>query len=557
MLTANWHYSADTDLSLFVEAADAASTLLMHVRSAIGSRLSVNGRLAGETVDRHQREIHGLAWMATTAEAIMQTVRWAQDSSINNRLAEIDHIAFKIGVGEYLHHLASGIPMSQNEIVRPGEMGLVELTEKFVSNPAVTYLLQHGNTAENRHALIQLVRDGQNITEELNDDTLDMVRQTYRRFTDDRIIPNAHKWHLDDALLPDEILGEMADLGTFGICIDPEYGGLGMGKLAMCVATEELSRGWIAAGSIGTRSEIAGELIHSSGTPEQKARWLSGIASGSVLPTAVFTEPDTGSDLARLRTRASPKGDGSWEINGNKTWITHAGRSDLMTVLARTDPEKADYRGLSMFLVPKSRSTDTEIFPDPWLSGGEIPVLGYRGMREYELSISSCPVEAGGLLGDAEGAGFKQLMQTFEGARIQTAARALGVARRAYELGISYASDRKQFGRPILEFPRVADKLALMVAEILMARQLTYHAARQKDSGKRCDVEAGMAKLLAARVAWSNADLSLQIHGGNGYAQEFEISRILCDARILNIFEGAAEIQAQVIGRGLLSGSNA
>jgi (2S)-methylsuccinyl-CoA dehydrogenase len=232
-----------------------------------------------------------------------------------------------------------------------------------------------------------------------------------------------------------------------------------------------------------------------------------------------------------------------------------------MTLMARTlyqkdGAEVAGYAGLSMLLVPKPRGTAEEPFPAPGMSGSEIEVLGYRGMREYALQFDAMAAPADALLGGEEGHGFKQLMRTFEGARIQTAARAVGVARRALELGLSYATTRKQFGQPIIAFPRVSDKIAMMAVDMVMARELTYAAARTKDSGKRCDIEAGMAKLLAARCAWANADASLQIHGGNGYALEYEISRILCDARILNIFEGAAEIQAQVIAKGRLSERN-
>ena len=256
--------------------------------------------------------------------------------------------------------------------------------------------------------------------------------------------------------------------------------------------------------------------------------------------------------MGSLATRAI-ESDNGWRIKGAKTWITHAARSDLMTLMARSKPDVNGYAGLSMFLAPKPRGTEEEPFPAAGMSGTEIEVLGYRGMREYELSFDDFELDQSSLLGGEQGNGFKQLMQTFEGARIQTAARAVGVARRAFELGLSYALERKQFGKPIFDFPRVSDKIAMMSVDILIARELTYFAAREKDKGHRCDIEAGMAKLLAARTAWSNADASLQIHGGNGYALEYEISRILCDARILNIFEGAGEIQAQVIARGLLS----
>jgi (2S)-methylsuccinyl-CoA dehydrogenase len=348
-----------------------------------------------------------------------------------------------------------------------------------------------------------------------------------------------------------EIIDKLAEMGVFGLTIPEAYGGFGLSKASMVVVSEELSRGYIGVGSLGTRSEIAAELILCGGTEEQKARWLPGLASGEILPTAVFTEPNTGSDLGSLRTRARRDGD-DWVISGNKTWITHAARTHVMTVLARSVDGTSDYRGLSMFLAEKTPGTDETPFVDPGLSGGEIEVLGYRGMKEYTVNFDDFRVRGENLLGGVEGQGFKQLMQTFESARIQTAARAVGVAQSALETGLHYAEDRKQFGKALIEFPRVAGKLAMMAVEIMIARQLTCFSAWQKDHDKRCDLEAGMAKLLGARVAWAAADNALQIHGGNGFALEYRISRILCDARILNIFEGAAEIQAQVIARRLL-----
>jgi (2S)-methylsuccinyl-CoA dehydrogenase len=325
-----------------------------------------------------------------------------------------------------------------------------------------------------------------------------------------------------------------------------------MGKLSMCVVTAERSRAYIGVGSLGTRSEIAGELIRLGGTEEQKQHYLPKIASGEILPTAVFTEPNTGSDLASLRTRAVKDGD-TYTVTGNKTWITHAARSDVMTLLTRTNPDEKGYKGLSMLLAEKPRGTVDAPFPAEGMDGGEIKVLGYRGMKEYELSFDGFKVPAANLLGGVEGQGFKQLMETFESARIQTAARAVGVAQNALEIGLRYAQERVQFGKPLYAFPRVHQKVAWAAVETMIARQLTYFAGREKDADIRCDIEAGMAKLLGARVAWSNADNALQIHGGNGYAEEYQISRVLCDARILNIFEGAAEIQAQVVARGLLS----
>lgn len=543
--------------ALVASAQDAASAARDHaarLRLSLHAALSdADGRLSGATVNREQRRLHGLAWVATCTEALAQTADWAAGRLAAGQFGRAEELVVLIGFGEYLAQLVDGLPMSQNEILRPREIGPEALASAGQLAEAAAWFLDHGNTAAHRQELTAHLAAGGTISDASGDEDLDMIRSQFRRFTAEKIAPHAHEWHLQNALIPDALIADMAEMGVFGICIDPEFGGLGLGKLAMCIVTEELSRGWIAAGSLGTRSEIAGELIGSAGTAAQKAEWLPGIASGEILPTAVFTEPDTGSDLGALRTRASRTAAGDWRIDGNKTWITHAARSDVMTLLARTDPASTDHSGLSMFIAPKTRGSEGTPFPTPGMSGGEIEVLGYRGMREYELGFSDFRVPGDNLLGGEAGKGFRQLMQTFEGARIQTAARAIGVAWNAFDLGLQYACERKQFGAALWQFPRVSDKLALMAVECVMARELTCFAAREKDQGRRCDVEAGMAKLLAARIAWANADNALQIHGGNGYALEYQISRVLCDARILNIFEGAAEIQAQVIARGLLS----
>ncbi len=535
-----------------LEAARAAALFTEAARARAALAVAPSGTLDGAACDREQRLLHGFAWIATTSAALAALADWGCRAETAGRSRPLDALVIRIGFGEYLHQLLGGVPMSQNEMVRPAELGLDEAARRLADTPAVKTFLSGGNVAEARAEFVGLLAEGARPDEALDDETLDLVREQFRGFTAARIAPHAHAWHLADALIPDAVLSEMAGLGVFGVCIEEAYGGLGLGKLAMCIVSEELSRGWICAGSLGTRSEIAGELIGANGTAEQKARWLPGIASGAVLPTAVFTEPDTGSDLASLRTRATRKGEG-WSIHGAKTWITHAARADLMTVLVRTDPDTPGHGGLSMLLAPKRRGGEAGAFPDPGLEGSEIEVLGYRGMKEYVLSFDGFHVPSDALLGEEPGRGFRQLMSTFEGARIQTAARAVGVGWNALELALRYAQERRQFGRPLIAFPRVADKIALMATELVLARELTYAAARQKDRGERCDIEAGMAKLLAARAAWSNADMNVQIHGGNGYALEYEASRVLCDARILNIFEGAAEIQAQVVGRGLLA----
>ncbi|SKB96230.1 acyl-CoA dehydrogenase family protein [Sphingopyxis flava] len=515
----------------------------------VAAEAALAQRLAARPIDAEQRAAHGFAWVATSVAALEAVLAWLEKGGGANPLdATIAVLAFAESIGQ----LTGGLPMGQNEIFRPADLGLGRAARALADACADLLDADHGAA---RAEVAAALAEGHWPSETLHDADLDAIREQYRRFTDAAIIPHAHGWHLANALIPDATVEAMAELGTFGVCIPEEYGGLGLGKLVMCIVTEELSRGWIGTGSLGTRSEIAGELIVHGGTEAQKAEWLPKIASGEILPTAVFTEPDTGSDLGSLQTRARLES-GRWVIDGAKNWITHAARSDLMTLLARTRSDVKGYAGLSMLLVPKPRGSEDDPFPAPGMTGSEIEVLGYRGMREYALQFDGMSAPADALLGGEEGQGFKQLMRTFEGARIQTAARAVGVARRALELGLDYATTRKQFGKAIIHFPRVSDKISMSLVDFVVARELSYAAARAKDSGKRCDIEAGMAKLLGARAAWSNADAALQIHGGNGYALEYEISRILCDARILNIFEGAAEIQAQVIARGLMSGRN-
>jgi (2S)-methylsuccinyl-CoA dehydrogenase len=544
-------------IPLLESAAEAAATLRDRAVEAVGAKVSSGGKIDGAALEREERAAHGLAWVATYVEAIKQIAEYARRMEGDGRFGEIERLLTQIGASEYLGQLFGGVMMSQGEIVRMHELGLTKDHHVAILTESVVQLIT-GTTPKTRAGAVELIKHAQgaaaaNYGDPGLDETFEDIRNEMRRFSEAEVVPSAQEWHLKDEYIPLPLIAKMSELGVFSLTLPEEYGGLGLGKEAMCVVSEELSRGYIGVGSLGTRSEIAEELILNAGTDAQKQEWLPKIASGEVLPTAVFTEPNTGSDLASLTTRAVKDGD-VYRITGQKTWITHAARADLMTVLARTDPKEKGYRGLSMFLAPKPRGTDDDPFPAEGMSGGEIEVLGYRGMKEFDISFDGFAVPAASLLGGVEGQGFKQLMQTFEAARIQTAARAIGVAQAALDLGLRYGMERVQFGKPIINFPRVSDKLGMMAAEILLARQLTYFAAREKDAGRRCDLEAGMAKLLAARVAWAAADNALQIHGGNGFALEYPVSRVLCDARILSIFEGAAEIQAHVIARRLLEG---
>jgi len=535
--------------AMTVAALPEVEALFEAGRESLRALVAPEGKISTAAMEQHQFAAHALSWLATYTESLRQLQAWAGRLEEAGTFGEMEALILQIGFGEYLAQIAGGIPMSQGEIARLSDLGL-----EWAPGQAAALLMAKGNSVEARMRLVTLMRENAGratFGATGLDDELEMIRDQFRRYADEEVTPHAHDWHLRDELIPMTVIDQLAEMGVFGLTIPEEFGGFGLSKASMVVVSEELSRGYIGVGSLGTRTEIAAELILCGGTEAQKAHWLPKLASGEILPTAVFTEPNTGSDLGSLRTKARREGD-DWTITGNKTWITHAARTHVMTVLARSVEGTSDYRGLSMFLAEKTPGSDETPFIDPGLSGGEIEVLGYRGMKEYTVNFDDFRVKGENLLGGVEGQGFKQLMQTFESARIQTAARAIGVAQNALEVGMRYAEDRKQFGKSLIEFPRVAGKLAIMAVEVMIARQLTYFSAWQKDNDKRCDLEAGMAKLLGARVAWAAADNALQIHGGNGFALEYQISRILCDARILNIFEGAAEIQAQVIARRLL-----
>ena len=532
-------------------AVPPVNAVLGQAKEAVRALVCTGGRPDDALIEAHQSAAHALSWLGTYAQALVQMQAWAERLDADACFGEIEQLIHQIAFGEYLSQIIGGIAMSQGEIARLQDMGV---SADILAGPEIAALTTGGNTAAARTQLVALMQATQGhatFGATGLDDELEMIRDQFRRFAETRVVPDAHGWHLRDELIPMQIIEELAEMGVFGLTIPEEFGGFGLSKASMAVVSEELSRGYIGVGSLATRSEIAAELILCGGTEAQKQHWLPRIASGEILPTAVFTEPNTGSDLGSLRTRAVKDGD-DYLVTGNKTWITHAARTHMMTLLVRTDASTRDYRGLSMFLAEKTPGSVDDPFPTPGMTGSEIEVLGYRGMKEYEIGFDGFRVAGKNLLGGVEGQGFKQLMQTFESARIQTAARAIGVAQSALEVAMQYAIDRRQFGKSLIKFPRISGKLAMMAVEIMITRQLTYHAARQKDAGHRCDLEAGMAKLLGARVAWAAADNGLQIHGGNGFALEYQISRILCDARILNIFEGAAEVQATVIARRLL-----
>ena len=509
--------------------------------SNFGIKLLNSARNNGASIsekhsDKNQHYFHGFAWYATYFKAIETTYMWIKSLNENGLLTEYELEIAKVGISEYCLQILHGIPMSQNEIIRPNEIFIDEnLIEEFKK---IAQTIIDESKSETKQRLCEIIKNNTNngISPNIGlDQTNEQIRQEFAKFTDEKIIPNAQKWHLNDELIPISIIDEMSELGVFGLTIPEEYGGLGLSKTSMCIVSEELSRGWIGTGSLGTRADIAAELILVGGNENQKKKFLPEIAKGKILPTAVFSEPDIGSDLAHLKTRAILNGN-NYEVIGNKTWITHGSRANLMTMLVRTKKDIDDHNGLSILLAEKTSGNQNDPFPDENIKGGEIDVIGYRGMKEYDIAFEGFKVPSDHLLGDAEGQGFRQLMSTFESARIQTAARALGVSQNACDLALQYSQERSQFGKELINFSRVSEKISAMFAETMIARQLTLYAARIKDTGQRCDMEAGMAKLLSARTAWASADSALQIHGGIGFASETPISRVLADSRILSIF---------------------
>jgi alkylation response protein AidB-like acyl-CoA dehydrogenase len=384
--------------------------------------------------------------------------------------------------------------------------------------------------------------------EGLTDEQREVV-SLVRQFTDERIIPVASQLEHDD-VFPDEIVEGLKELGLFGFTIPEQYGGLGLDLTTYALSVSELARGWMSVSGIINTHFIVADMIMRDGTDEQRERLLPQMATGEVRCAFSMTEPECGSDVQAIRTRAVRDGD-DYLVTGQKMWVTNGLRAGLVATLVKTDPEASPaHRGMSCLLIEKT--------PLEQQQGGltippQLEKLGYKGVETTELVFADHRVPATGLLGGEEGHGFQQMMSGVEVGRVNVAARGVGVAQRAFELAIRYAQQREAFGKPISKHQGVQFKLAEMATKIEAARLMMLSAARKKDAGERSDVEAGMAKLYASEICHEVVEDSFRIHGGYGYSKEYEIERLYRDAPMLLIGEGTSEIQKLIIARGLLA----
>ena len=543
-------------------AALQATTQLIDTALSALKLLTLDGeRVSPAKLDEHQLASYelSLSWSECTASrfltahALQLAARSVPENTLTIQLSNL--------------FCAEAITNTVNRLrARPADYGLTHAD--IISDPVAEQFLSKQLAAKNIAAIGQAIldRDG-DLGPDLLSEYHTIMRDTFRRFSDDVVAPLAESIHREDLIIPDAILEPLKEMGMFGLSIPAKYGGLQEDDkedtLGMIVVTEELSRGSIgAAGSLITRPEILARALLKGGTEEQKQYWLPQLAIGDPLCAVAVTEPNSGSDVAGVRLKATAT-EGGWLLNGAKTWCTFGGKAGLLLVLARTNPDMTlGHRGLSMFLVekPSSDGHHFEVSPETGgkLTGRAIATIGYRGMHSFELFFDDLYVPEENMLGGAggEGKGFYYAMAGFSGGRIQTAARAVGVMRAAFEKSISYSKDRVVFGKSIAQYQLTQVKLARMASLVLACRQITYEVAHLMDSGAG-DMEASAAKLFAGRAAeWLTRE-ALQIHGGMGYAEETPVSRYFADARVLSIFEGAEETLAlKVIGRSLVENAD-
>ncbi len=530
-----------------LQAAGAAVSAAASIVDAASQHLAraslADGRISVAKLDEHQVLAYDLAHVASAVEGCRVMLDYAEHGEYESKLAR----AF---IADVVGDLASRI------VAREGVWGV----EAGELGPALPFVEAYRSPAFLEEIASDLTAQGTGPAH--LDDEFDLVRETFHRFAADKIRPVAEHVHRTNGDIPEDVISGLAEIGGFGLSVPEEYGGFAVGGehdyLGMIVATEELSWGSLGVGgSLITRPEILTRAIVRGGTEEQKQRWLPRIATGELMVGVMVTEPDFGSDVAGLKVTALPV-DGGYRINGTKTWATFAGRANAIMLLARTDPDRsAGHRGLSIFVVDKEPAPG-HAFEFSQRGGGTIEgraidTIGYRGMHSYEVSFSDWLVPAENLVGEDSGRnrGFYLQMEGFENGRLQTAARAVGVMQAAFEAGLSYAQERVVFGRPVADYQLSRAKLARMAALIQAGRQFSYEVARRMGRGEGA-LHASMVKAYVCRAAeWVTRE-AMQLHGGMGYAEEYDVSRYYVDARVLSIFEGADEtLCLRVIARRL------
>lgn len=531
-------------------ALAAARALTSEATANLARAVSVAGRVDVERLDARQLEGFALAQLLAVVEG---------------SAAMLDHaeaVGGAIAAGLAAAMTAEAVQAVESEFrARPAAWGLTRAQVDAALAPSAAFIEETLST-EAWLALAARVRTEGTGPGGL-DDGHEMVRREFRKFAEAEVVPRAEHVHRTDALVPTEIVDAVAAMGCFGLSIPERFGGIqpddSPDNIGMCVVTEELSRGSLGvAGSLITRPEILSKALLMGGTDAQKNHWLPRMASGEIMCAVAVTEPDFGSDVAGMKVAATPT-EGGWVLNGQKTWCTFAGFANVLMVLARTDADPSSkHRGLSILLAEKPRF-EGHTFEHVQAGGGRISgraidTIGYRGMHSFDVFFEDFFVPQDGLVGgDAGlGKGFYFQMEGFAGGRLQTAARATGVMQAALDRGLAYAQERKVFGQPIADYPLTAWKLARMAVIVQTARQFTYAVARRLDRGEG-HVEAALVKLWASRQAeWVTRE-AMQIHGGMGYAEEYDVSRLFLDARVFSIFEGAEEVLAlRVVARQVL-----
>lgn len=540
-------------LAIAGQAINAAEQLLTAIGKSLAAQCTEGAEISNKKLDENQPAAYDYAWMASELYAAKAMLRYAE------------RFPQPLETGLAFFFIAETINSLSNKIgFRCGEFGVKhDLLDKTIWQPTVLDFVAKTLHPNHYTQVARLIHEKNSGGTYGLDEQHEMFRETFKRFAEDKVMPLAEKVHRHDQLIPQEIIDGLKELGCFGLTIPQKFGGFQddnqPDNTGMVVVTEELSRGSLGiAGSLITRPEILSKALLKGGTEEQKQEWLPKLATGEKMAAVAVTEPDFGSDVAGMKV-AAVKVDGGWLLNGCKTWCTFAGYADTLLVLARTDPDMSlKHKGLSILIAEKPRFDGHE-FSHTQDGGGKITgraigTIGYRGMHSYECFFDNYFVPDKNVIGgkDGLGKGFYLQMEGFAGGRLQTAGRALGVMQAAFEAGVTYALDRKVFGKPIGDYQITKYKIARMAALIHVIRQFTYGVARLMD-GHGGQIEASQVKLYASRTAeWVTRE-AMQIHGGMGYAEEFPVSRYFVDARVFSIFEGAEEtLILRVVARLLL-----